>query len=295
MEFRLKVFKKVAENLSFTKAAEELFITQPAVTKHINNIEQEFNSKLFRRKGNRIELTVAGKTLLKYAVDIEKLYNQIGFELNILNQKHIGNLRIGSSTTITQYVLPELMANFKSKFNELSISVISGNTKQIENALDKNKIDIGIIEGQSKRSEFSYIEFIKDRIVLVANNSHLLTKKRVITLSELKNFPIVLREVGSGTLEVINYFLKQKGLNFSDFLIDIRFGSTEGIKNYILHSDKLAFLSVQSIQKELKRNELSIIDIKDFDINRSFHFIVPAGQQNQIAELFIRFATHYNF
>ena len=295
MEFRLKVFKKVAENLSFTKAAEELFITQPAVTKHINAIESEFKSKLFNRKGNHIELTDAGKILLKYAVDIEKLYNQIGFELNILNKKHKGTLRIGSSTTITQYVLPELMANFKSKFKDLSISVISGNTEQIEKALNKNKIDIGIIEGQSKRSNFRYIEFIKDKIVLIAKNSHPLTKKENITLSELKKHPIVLREVGSGTLEVINYSLKQKRMNFSDFLVDLRFGSTEGIKNYILHSDKLAFLSIQSVQKELKRNELSVIDIKDLEINRSFRFIIPTGQQNKLVKLFVNFALHYNF
>ncbi len=295
INFRLNVFNKVAEKLSFTKAAKELFITQPAVTKHINALEQEFNNKFFNRKGNSIELTEAGKILHKYVKDINKLYNQLNFELNALNQTHKGKLRIGTSTTITQYVLPKLMANFKSKFNDLTINVISGNTEQIEKALFKNEIDLGIIEGQSKRSDFNYLEFLKDEIVLVTKSAHKLAKVNKISLDELKNYPLVLRENGSGTLEVINYYLKQNGLNLSDFLIELRFGSTEGIKNYILHSESLAFLSIQSILNEINRNELSIIHIDNFEINRSFNFIYPIGQQNKIVNLFIQFASHYNF
>jgi len=294
MDFRLKVFKKVAEKLSFTKAANELFITQPAVTKHINAIEKEFGNKLFNRKGNRIELTEAGKILLKYANNIEKIYNQISFELSALNQQQKGSLRIGSSSTMTQYILPKLMANFKSKFKDLSVTVINGNTEQIENSLKNNEIDIGIVEGLSKRSEFNYLEFLKDEIVLVVNSSNKLTKKEQTTLEELQKLPLILREDGSGTLEVIAYYLKQKGLNFKDFLIEMQFGSTEGIKNYILNSDSPAFLSVHSVLDELQRNELSIVDIKDFEIKRHFNFILQSGQQNQIVDLFIQFANHYN-
>ena len=294
MDFRLKVFKKAAEKLSFTKAANELFITQPAITKHINAIEKEFSNKMFNRKGNRIELTEAGKILLKYANAIEKIHNQIRFDLSALNQQQVGSLRIGSSSTMTQYILPKLMANFKSKFKDLSITVINGNTEQIENSLKNNEIDIGIVEGQSKRLEFNYLEFLKDEIVLVVSNSNKLTKKELITLEELQELPLILREDGSGTLEVIAYYLKQKGLNFNNFFIEMQFGSTEGIKNYILNSDRPAFLSIHSILNELKRNELSIIDIKDFEIKRYFNFILPSGQQNKIVDLFIQFASHYN-
>ncbi len=295
MNFKLKTFKKVAEKLSFTKAAKELFITQPAVTKHINNLEQEFNVKLFIRKGNKIELTKAGNILLKYAKDIENIYNQLNFELSALNQKQKGKIKIGASTTMTQYVLPQLMASFKSKFKDLSVSVINGNTEQIEKALSSNEIDLGIIEGQSKRSEFHYIEFLKDEIVLVAKSSNKIAKNSEISLSELQKLPLILREEGSGTLEVISYYLKQKNINFTDLSVEMQFGSTEGIKNYILNSDRLAFLSIQSILNELKRNELSIIDITDFEIKRNFNFIFPEGQQNKIVDLFIRFASHYNF
>ncbi len=295
MIFRLKTFKKVAEKLSFTKAAKELFITQPAVTKHVKMLEEEFNIKLFIRKGNKIELTKAGNVLLKYAKNIENTYNQLNFELNILTQKQKGKIKIGASTTMTQYVLPQLMANFKSKFKDLSVSVISGNTEQIEKALNNNEINLGIIEGHSKRSEFHYTEFLKDEIVLVAKSSNKVAKKSEISLSELQRLPLVIREEGSGTLEVISFYLKQKNINFTDLFIEMQFGSTEGIKNYILNSDRLAFLSIQSILNELQRNELSIIDINDFEIKRNFNFIIPKGQQNKIADLFIKFASHYNF
>jgi len=295
MNFRLKTFKKVAEKLSFTKAAKELFITQPAVTKHINILEEEFNAKLFIRKGNKIELTEAGNILFKYAKKIENIYNQLDFELSALNQKQRGKIKIGASTTMTQYVLPQLMGSFKSKFKDLSVSVINGNTEQIEKALNNNSIDLGIIEGQSKRSDFHYLKFLKDEIVLVARNANPMAKKAEISLSELQKLPLILREEGSGTLEVISYYLKKRNLSFNDLSIEMQFGSTEGIKNYILNSDRFAFLSIQSIHNELKRNELKIIDITDFEIKRNFNFIFPEGQQNKITDLFIKFALHYNF
>ncbi|MCF6183706.1 MAG: LysR family transcriptional regulator [Bacteroidales bacterium] len=295
MDFRLMVFKKAAEKLSFTKTAEELYITQPAVTKHIKAIEQQFNVKLFNRKGNRIDLTEAGIILFKYAQEIQKLYSRMDFELSALNKMQIGKIRIGASTTIANYVLPQISAEFKSRFKDLAVSVIIGNTEQIESALQNNKIDIGIIEGYSKRREFHYTEFLKDEIVLTAKRTHSLTKKDEITLKELLKYPVIQREDGSGTSEVIAHELKKQNSSFKDFHIELQYGSTEGIKNYILHSESLAFLSVRSILKELKRNELAIIDVKNLEIKRNFNFIVTEGQQNEIVDLFIRFAAHYNF
>ncbi len=293
--FRLEVFIKVAEKLSFTKAAKELYITQPAVTKHINAIELKLNSKLFERKGNRIELTKAGIILLDYAKKIDNIYEQLQFELSALQQEYKGKLRIGASTTMTQYVMPTFMASFHSKFKDLTIKVINGNTEQIENALKQNEIDLGIIEGHSKRREFHYVEFLKDEIVLAVRSSHRLSKKGEISIKELQTLPIIVREEGSGTLEFIVYHLKMNNLTLNDFNVEIQFGSTEGIKNYILHSDTFAFLSIQSIVNELRRNELSIIDVKNLEIKRYFNFIFPEGQQNPIVDLFIRYVRGYNF
>ncbi len=295
MDFRLKTFKKVAEKLSFTQAAKELFITQPAVTKHINKLEEEFGVKLFHRKGNRIALTEAGRTMLKYVREIEDAYNRMDFALSALRHQRKGKLKIGASTTMTHYVLPRLMGGFKSRFPDLAVSVINGNTQQIERALDNAEIDLGIIEGQSKRSGVHYVKFLEDRIVLVANSRNRRVEGDEISITDLPGLPLILREAGSGTLEVVAHYLKQKNLRPGDLKVEMRFGSTEGIKNYILHTGCFAFLSVQSIQKELVRNELKIIRIRDLDIKRNFYFIYPEGQQNPLTELFIRFALHYNF
>ncbi|NOZ47910.1 MAG: LysR family transcriptional regulator [Chlorobi bacterium] len=293
--FRLKVFLTVAKRLSLTKAAEELFISQPAVSKHINAIEKEFKIKLFERKGNKIYLTHAGEILLEYAKKIENLYNKLDFEISALNNIKKGNLNIGASTTMTQYIIPPLLASFHHKFKNIRVNLINGNTEQIENALLNSQIDIGIIEGHAKRREFKYIKFLKDEIVLIANSTHHLVKKGEINVEKLKEYPLLLREEGSGTLDVIKFHLSKLNLKLSDFNIEMNFGSTEGIKNYIRNSKALALLSVYSVLNELKGGEFAIIDLKDIEMSRYFHFIKAEGQNDELSELFIRFAFNYNF
>ena len=295
MDFRLEVFEKVAQRLSFSRAAEELSISQPAVSKHIKNLEKQYNTKLFHRSGSGIKLTRAGEILLKYTKQIKALYERLEFDLNTLNLKHKGKISIGASTTITQYILPQILASFHQKFPDLRVNLINGNTEQIERALSNQQIDLGIIEGQSLRNEFRYIKFLRDEIVLTARASHPLVRKGTVNLQELKNLPLAMREPGSGTREVILHKLKEKSISLSDLNIEIELGSTEAIKNYILHSDALALISIHSILKELKRNELAIIDINDMEINRYFHFILPKGQPKPTTELFITYAKHYNF
>ena len=171
-DFRLQVFQAVAKRLNFTKAAAELYITQPAVTKHIHELERHFKVKLFDRNGSRIKLTSAGEILLQHTEQLFSLYRNLEFEMNNLSQKLKGKLRLGASTTIAQYVLPPVLAAFHKKFSEIQITLITNNTEQIENALKNNEIDLGIIEGHSKNASIKYSEFIKDEIVLVASNKN---------------------------------------------------------------------------------------------------------------------------
>ncbi|MDD3077819.1 MAG: LysR family transcriptional regulator [Paludibacter sp.] len=294
-DFRLKVFYTVAKRLNFTKAAEELYITQPAVSKHIQELETYFKIKLFNRNGNKINLTPAGEILLQYTGQIFNLYNSLEFELSTLKHEHSGNLRIGASTTIAQYVLPPLLASFHKKFDNIKVSLAINNTEQIEQALQNNDIDLGLIEGQSKNALFKYTEFIKDEIVLVAVANHALAKKQSISLKELPEIPLLLREPGSGTLEVIVHALKTADIKLSDLRMDMQLGSTESIKSYIMNSNCMAFVSIYSVLKELKNNELTVVDVRGLNIERKFHFIQPHGDAETLSGFFMEFARHYNF
>ena len=294
-DFRLQVFQAVAKRLNFTKAAAELYITQPAVTKHIHELERHFKVKLFDRNGSRIKLTSAGKILLQHTEQLFSVYRNLEFEMNNLSQKHKGILRLGASTTIAQYVLPPVLAAFHKKFNDVQITLTTNNTEQIEQALNNKEIDLGIIEGHSKNASIKYSEFIKDEIVLVTSISNPLAKKGIIQIKDLKNIPLLMREPGSGTLEVIAHELKKVGLKLHELNIEMRLSSTESMKSYLFHSECMSFLSVHSILSELKRNELQIIDIKGMNIERYFYFIQLHGQSEALPELFVKFASRYNF
>jgi DNA-binding transcriptional LysR family regulator len=288
-DFRLKVFHTVAQRLNFTKAAEELSITQPAVTKHIHEIETYFRIKLFQRNGSKIKLTTAGEMLLQHTERLFEIYRNIEFDLSSLTQRQSGTLRVGASTTIAQYVLPPHLAAFGKKFPDIKVQLITNNTEQIENALINHKIDFGIIEGYSKRAQLKYTEFIKDEIVLTARSNHPLTKKGAINVGELQKLPFILREHGSGSLEVILLALKKVGIKPSDLTVEMRLQSTESIKSYLMNSDCLAFVSIHSIIRELKNKELSIIDIKNFSIERYFYFVKQQGEALALQDLFSRF------
>lgn len=294
-DFRLKVFDTVAKRLNFTKAAAELNITQPAVTKHIKEIERLLNTKLFDRNGTKIKITVSGEILLKYTQKIFTVYRELEFDINQLNQQHKGTLRIGASTTIAQYVLPPLLAAFHKQYEDIKVNLVIQNTEIVEQLLEQKKVDLGSIEGLSKNNSFHYIPFIKDEIVLVARANHPLIKKEYLKIEELLNIPLLMREPGSGTLETIAFALKPLGVNLSNFKTEMQLSTTESIKSYLLHSDCMAFLSVHTLLQELKNNTLSIIDVKNLTIDRNFYFIQPQGEQSAIATLFLNFVKRYNF
>ena len=294
-DFRLKVFYSVARRLNFTRAAEELYITQPAVTKHIKEIENHFKVKLFDRNGTKIKLTNAGETLMRYCEKIFDIYKSLEFDLNTFSESTSGILRIGASTTAAQYLVPPILAAFHQRFKDIKIQMVTGNTENIENALQNMTIDLGIIEGKSRNNIFRYTLFVKDEIVLVAKSGHPLYKKQMLKPEDLLKHPFLLREPGSGTLEVIAFALKKKNIKLSDLTVEMQLDSSESIKLYLLNSEALAFLSVYAVLKEIKNNECIIIDVKGLTIEREFNFIQLHGSAQGLSNLFVKFATAYNF
>ncbi|WP_255496371.1 LysR substrate-binding domain-containing protein [Mucilaginibacter sp. FT3.2] len=294
-DFRLKVFYTVAQRLSFTKAANELFITQPAVTKHIKKLEQQLSVQLFKRNGNNITLTTAGKVLVHYADKIFQTYNALETELAQLNNLEAGTLHIGASTTVAQTILPKILALFKKTYPEISFNFIQANTDQVSQMILDEKLDIAIIEGSSHSPQLAYSPFAKDEIVLVTKANNKLSKKAEITPKQLLEIPLVLREAGSGTLDVIYEALAGVQISPKDLNIEIQLESSIAIKQYLLYSDTATFLSIQSVVSELKYNELCIIDVKGLEIFRTFQFIQLHGKNSKLIDLFKRFClANYN-
>ena len=289
-DFRLQVFYTVAKRLSFTKAATDLFITQPAVSKHIQELEQQFRVQLFERQGNKIKLTPQGKVMLHYTEQLMSTYRKMEFDLNSFSDAHKGILHLGASTTISQYVIPSALPLFHKQYKDVNIKLLNGNTEQIEAALIDKNIDLGIIEGKSKNRGIRYTEFVKDEIVLVSNINHPLASRPYITFAELKTIPLLQREVGSGTLDVISHALKSRGVLMSQLQVEMELGSTEAIKSYLRNSDCMAFLSVHSVFSELANKTFAIIDVEDLTIGRFFYFIERQGSSEALADLFMNFA-----
>lgn len=293
-DFRLQVFNTVAKRLNFTKAASELYISQPAVTKHIRELESQFKVTLFERSGNKkIVLTTAGQLLLQHTEQLLAGYQSLTYDMHLLAQQHKGVLRVGASTTVAQYVIPPVLARFHQKFAGVKLTMVTANTEQIEQALLNKEIDLGIVEGISRNPQIKYQEFKQDEIVLVCSNGNTVFKKQVLKPEELAQYPILMREPGSGTLEVIAHALKAHHIKLADLNIEMQLGSTEGIKAYMMQGNCLAFLSVHAVLKELKNRECRIVDIKGLTIERPFYFVQLHGQPTALTDLFVRFTSGY--
>jgi DNA-binding transcriptional LysR family regulator len=292
-DYKLYVFFTVANRLSFSRAAEELHITQPAVTRHIKQMEQHYNQKLFERKGNSISLTKAGKVLLTHAKEIMTLHSELEFNMNALIDKTEGTLNIAASTTIAQYVLPEVLAKFHKKYPKVKVALSSANTVDVERAILSDEAILGFIEGSSKNREIAYQPFLKDEIVLVVAKGHPLYNSGSLIIKDLTKYSLVLREEGSGTLEVIVDALSKKNIKLEMLDVAMRLGSSESIKSYLNDQHSLAFLSINTILNELKIGALGIVDVEDLSLERPFYYIKKQGQQSTLASLFIQFIRHH--
>lgn len=291
IDIRLKVFQNVARNLSFSQASRILYISQPAVSKHIAELEKEFSTRLFDRLGNKIQLTRAGELLLDHTERIIKAYELMQFEMNALQQNITGQLRIGASTTISQYILPEILASFLSAYPNLHVNMISGNSHEIEEQLKAGRIDIGLVEGISRQPELRYTRFMKDELVAIVSSRNPLAEKEEISINELRTLPLVMREYGSGTLDVIEQHLNEKNIRLSDLNIILNFGTTEGIKHFVSHSNVMGIISIRAVSKEILDGEFKVIDIRDLPINRYLNIVEKQGESTGLQSMLYEHIT----
>lgn len=289
-DFRLRVFVEAARTLSFTRAAASLFISQPAVSKHIGELESRYRVRLFVRRGSSLELTEAGRRMLVLAERIGASYRLLEYEMGLCAHAVEGELRLGASTTVAQYLLPKLLARFSARFPEVRVSMLSGNSDRVERALGEGEIDLGLVESLSRRQGFRYSAFRADELVLVARAGGAHARRERITPRELCEVPLVLRENGSGTLEVIVAALARVGIRLPMLRVAMRLGTTEGIKSYVRNSDAMAIVSVIGVGEELRRGELKVIEVEGVSFRRDFSFVQAEAEPAPLVGRFIDFA-----
>lgn len=298
LSFSHEVFYSVASQLSFSKAAETLFISQPAISRHIKSLEQQYHISLFERKGNSITLTEEGALLLEHVKKAKELQRQMEFDVTSLagQQQAKGSLVIGASTTVALYVIPKILSAFHQKYPHIKLRLVNRNSENILKALLDHEIDFGIMEGRNKISSARYQFFMSDEVIPVCSAKSALAKQKKIVLTALKDTPVALRERGSGTLAAVLHALEKYKISMNELKAGITLGGTEALKNFLLNDTCLGFLPLRSVAKQLKTGELVRLSIPGLHITRDFFFVQRQGaEHDKINNLFIKFALqHYN-
>ena len=293
ISFRHEVFFEVANQLSFTKASQVLNLSQPAISRHIKALEEQYRTSLFERVGNSIRLTVSGNLLLDHlrlAKQVQiKLDYALSTQLDEYNAK--GELRLGASTTVALYIIPEILSAFRQRHPNVRITLLNRNSENVLKALGNNEIDLGIIDGETKTTSVSYRYFLSDEVIAVCSPKSELWVRESITLDELKNYPVALRERGSGTLASVKSALEDVNVKLSDLRNNISLGGTEALKNFLLVDNCLGFLPLRSVQKELETGTLKQVFIDGLHVRRQFFFIQRHGSESDpFTQAFVRFA-----
>lgn len=290
---RLQVFHAVARHLSFTKAAETLHMTQPAVTFQIRQLEEYFNTRLFDRTHNRISLTDAGSKVYEYADRIFELYGEMENAVRELTGEISGALTIGASTTIAEYMLPTLLGDFKKRYPEVTIHLKVSNSEGIVSMVENNAIDLGVVESPVGNKNLVVETCKRDQLVAIVPPGHPLQDAGAITLSELLVFPFICREEGSGTREVINDYLNHLPDCSSVLKITMELGSPEAVKGAVEAGMGVSVVSRATIQKELRLGTLVELNL-DPPLDRPFSFVHQKQKfRLRVMEELLEFARTY--
>ena len=262
-EFRLKVFVTAARALSFSKCAAALNITQPAVSRHIGELEARFGVPLFSRGSSGVGLTKAGRLLLQHAEGLLSAYQKMDYDMDLFMERSDG----------------------------IEVSMLSGNSENVEQWLRDGTVDIGFVENASRRPWLHYVRLMADELVLVAGTHGRYASLESVTPQELRTLPLVLREKGSGTREILENVLRGCGIGPEDLNVVIELSSTEAIKAFVRSSDTLAVVSVIALRRELADGALRIVDIDGVDMPREFATVVRPGEFSGLNERFHHFVV----
>ncbi len=290
---RLKVFLHVAKLLSFTKAAEALHMTQPAVTFQVRQLEEHFKTRLFDRTHNKISLTEAGERVYAHAERIFKIYAELENDVRELTGEISGVLTLGASTTVAEYMLPVLLGDFKAKYPDVDIRLKVSNTDGIVSMVENNIIDLGVVEAPVNNKNLAVEICRTDRLVAIIPPGHELSKQDKIPVQAIIDYPFICREEGSGTREVIEEYLREAGVDINQLKVIMELGSLEAIKGAVEARIGVSIVSVATLAKEIKLNSVTVLEL-DPPLERPFSFVHQKHKFRQRAmDELLEFARNY--
>jgi DNA-binding transcriptional LysR family regulator len=275
IEFRhLETFCRVADLKSFSKAADDLFLTQPTVSGHILSLEQFLSLRLFDRASREIRLTKSGEVFREYASKILSLRKDLLNALSEFSQGIRGELSLGTSTIPGEYLLPGLIGDFKREHPSFVISLKIADTKEVIQFVLQDHVEFGIIGARLNHPSLHYEKFEEDEIVIVAPTGHPLTRNKKVTLDQLLKEPWIIREEGSGTRIAVEKALRRKGKSLKQFNVVMEMGSTSSVKEGVKAKLGLAFISGRAAEGEVRQGSLSRIDVEGFEpISRQIYIV----------------------
>ncbi|CAM3115768.1 selenium metabolism-associated LysR family transcriptional regulator [Filibacter tadaridae] len=268
---RLKTFIAVAEKKSFSEAAKILYVTQPTITSQVKALEEELNTKLFERTTKKVAMTQSAHVLLNYAKEIVRLSDSAKKEILQMENTINGDLSVGCSLTIGEYILPTFLKRFIDSYPLIQMSVKIANSNAIVENLKDQLIDVGIIETLIEDPQIILEPIFEDELILIAAPDYFSTNEPKVSLNQLKETPLIVREKGSGTRAVMDNYLKKAGLSVNDLTIVMELGSTEAIKTAVESGLGVSFISKSAIKKELKLKLLKTYSIKNISFYRYFY------------------------
>jgi DNA-binding transcriptional LysR family regulator len=290
---RLQVFHTVARLLSFTKAAETLHMTQPAVTFQIRQLEEHFNTRLFDRTHNRISLTAAGDRVFEYAEKIITMYGEMDSRVRELTGDVSGILIIGASTTIAEYVLPGLLGEFRLRYPDVNVRLSVSNSLGIVHLVENNSVDVGIVESPVSNKNLAVEVCWEDELMFICPPHHPMAKKKALPVEELVTLPYLCREEGSGTRDVISEYLTQNGVHLNELNLCMEFGSPESIKSAVEAGLGVSIVSRATVGKELKLKTLVALPLVP-PLVRPFSFVYQRQKfRLRAVEEFMNFAHEH--
>ncbi|MEO5362035.1 MAG: selenium metabolism-associated LysR family transcriptional regulator [Magnetococcus sp. DMHC-8] len=289
---RLRVFYAVARHLSFTRAAEELDLTQPAITFQIRQLEDHFGTRLFDRHHNRISLTEVGRAVFDHAERILELYHETEKTVHEMTGVTSGLIKLGASTTIGEYFLPTILSGYHERFPGVKVRMTVHNTSMVVRKLEDATIDLGMVEGPVNNSNLLVAPCMDDELVVILSPRSPLAEWTEIPLSRLAAIPFVSREEGSGTRAVVEALLSQTGHPYHRLNMVLELGSTEAIKVAVESNIGFGIVSSTALRKETRLQTLLVRRIQGIPMMRQLNFVYQKQKfRSKAVEAFLQFAS----